>query len=149
MRYRPAGAHELKCRRANPETENARTDTRRRRISMEKYKTLRERFTELGVSSSNIDDTELIIKFYSMVQAYENDVSTYETDVYDLAALQAVVVMAEGHPGFQDLDNRQKNAIDRFLGFCKRVWTERGITQDEADRISELFREEDICEKKL
>jgi len=116
---------------------------------MEKYKTLRERFTELGVSSSNIDDTELIIKFYSMVQAYENDVSTYETDVYDLAALQAVVVMAEGHPGFQDLDNRQKNAIDRFLGFCKRVWTERGITQDEADRISELFREEDICEKKL
>ncbi len=111
------------------------------------HKNIRQKLKDLGVSSDGIDDIELIIKFVAVVNNGKGAPVIYETDPYDIVVLYTLVRMAASHDAFQDLDELQKQAIERFKGFCRRIWNELGLTVDEVKRMEQLFLDEETLER--
>ena len=108
---------------------------------------MRQQLKALGISSSKVSDIELIIKYFTIVTEARDVPLLYETDVYDLAVLQTLINMAASHEAFQDLDELEKQAIERFKGFCRRIWIARGLTVDEAKRLDRLLLDAGTSER--
>lgn len=87
----------------------------------------------------------LLSKHAGLLKQYGSQVVAYEFDGIDLCVLHRVVRLGAEHPGFQCLSPQSKQAVERFRGFCKRVWMRHGLSAGEADmldRLREEFQEE-------
>jgi len=80
----------------------------------------------------------LLAKLAEMVKKHGTVDVLYECDVIDLLTLHGVVCLGADHPGFQDVSEQGKKTVERFRGFCKRVWMRQGLSPEEADRLDTL-----------
>lgn len=94
-----------------------------------------------GIGGDSAEVAALLSKYAGLLKQYGDDTVVYECDSIDLLVLHGVVCLGADHPGFQDLSNTSKLAVERFRGFCKRVWMRQGFSPDEADRLDRLRAE--------
>lgn len=90
---------------------------------------------------NRVETTEAVAlqaKFTALLKEHGRDLVTYEFDVIDLCILHGVLCLGADHPGFQDLSPQTKQAVDRFRGFCMRLWITQGLSPDEADMLDRL-----------
>ena len=80
----------------------------------------------------------LLSKYAHLLKQHGDERMAYELDGIDLLMLHAVVCLGAEHPGFQDISTQGKQTVERFRGFCKRVWMRHGLSPDEADMMDRL-----------
>lgn len=91
---------------------------------------------EIGGVSADVD--ALLTKHAALLKQYGSQLVAYEFDGIDLWVLHRVVCLGAEHAGFQRLSPQSKKAVERFRGFCKRVWMRHGLSADQADMLDRL-----------
>ena len=66
---------------------------------------------------------------------------TYTFRAYEVGIFHGLVALAADHPGIQDMSPYTHQAIDEFRAWCKQVWVDMGMTEEEADLLDRLREE--------
>jgi len=82
--------------------------------------------------------TQTLFRFLELLREGAGVTISYELDATDLWVLHGVVCLGADHPGFEDLTDQSKAVIDRFRGFCRRIWMGAGLTAREAEILDKL-----------
>lgn len=93
------------------------------------------------IGGDTAEAAALLIKYAGLLKEYGSESILYVCDSVDLLLLHGVVCLGADHPGFQDISPQGKQVVERFRGFCKRLWMRQGLTPDEADLLDRLRAE--------
>lgn len=91
----------------------------------------------------NIEDApkqirELMIKLLALLEANRDKTYTYEISAAEVCILHGLVRFAEIHPEVRELSENTQEVIFCFREFCKEVWQDMGLTEEEAAALDEV-----------
>ena len=80
----------------------------------------------------------LMTKFKKALEANREKTYAYQISAAEVSVLHGLIRLAEIHPEVLKLSQHTQDAIFCFRAFCKEVWQDMGLTEEEAAAMDEL-----------
>lgn len=80
-------------------------------------------------------------KFAEVMFASDGRDYTYSFKAWEIGIVHGLVALAADHPGIQDMGPNTHRFISDFRSWCKEVWVDMGLTEEEAELIDRLREE--------
>lgn len=81
---------------------------------------------------------ELMTKFRAALQANRDKTYAYQISAAEVSVLHGLIRLAHAHPEVEKLSQHTQDAIYCFREFCKMVWQDMGLTEEEAEAVDQL-----------
>lgn len=77
-------------------------------------------------------------KFVDIMNATRDREYTYTFKAWEIGIFHGLIALAADHPGIQNMSPYTHAQIDKFRAWCKRVWEDMGMTEEEAELLDRL-----------